>query len=259
MENYAQHTPEKLDENTIVNQIKCELHKGVQTALGSNPVTGYNVDWLKTWGAKVTLTVTADEKGAIAPGLTFIEPFQNAVTAFSNGNVTSAQSFSLATGAAASAEGARRESIQFTYSFAELLNEPPIKTCDNERGILIHSDLKIAEFIENKAFIAGVPGSVGEGGPSSPYSVFSDEITFIVAYGGSLTPVWRLVRFSGSSNSPLLSATRTKTQDVIITLSGLEKSPDPSTAPRLNQEGQSVHSSLLTGQAISGALQAAPR
>jgi hypothetical protein len=90
-----------------------------------------------------------------------MEPFENAIAHFPNGNVTTPQSFALGLGLQFSADATRKETIGFTYSFADLLSDRDIKgDCDNENGVLIHSDLKIGQFIVNKAFLAKVPGSV---------------------------------------------------------------------------------------------------
>jgi hypothetical protein len=43
-------------------------------------------------------------------------------------------------------------------------------------------------------------------------------VTFIVIYGGGVTPSWKLVNFTGNTTTPFLNAQRTNTNDVIITL-----------------------------------------
>jgi len=252
---YRDKTDEKLDENIVVNQIKCELHKGVQDALTHQATLGNNVEWLKTWGAKVTLTLTADEKGGLAPGLTFTSPYDSAIVKLASGNQTVPQSFSLAAGVSASADATRKEAIGFTYAFADLLKERPIQACDNENGILIHSDLKIGDFIDSKVFIASIPGSVSEGSVASPYSTFSDEISFVVAYGANATPTWKLVQISASSNSPFANATRTKTQDIILTLGPVAVSGGAAGPAQLSLDAQAAHAAALTGQAVATSIQ----
>jgi len=65
---YSKQDNEKFNENDIVNQIKCELHKGVQDTLaeasGGGAFSGNSIEWLRQWGATVTLTLTVDEKTA---------------------------------------------------------------------------------------------------------------------------------------------------------------------------------------------------
>jgi hypothetical protein len=81
-------------------------------------------------------------------------------------------------------------------------------------------------------------------------------------YGGNITPTWKFVRVSGSTNSPFYAATRTRTQDVAITLgpftpAGEEVSPGV-VAPSpgvISAEAQAVHNANLIGQAVAAAIQ----
>ena len=97
---------DKLDEiaseNDIVNQIKCEIHRAVDAQ-----INGPSVAWLDKWVAKVSLVLTADEKGSLSPGFSLTEPFY----APSKG-----QFFSLSGGLNASADTTRKETIGFTFS-----------------------------------------------------------------------------------------------------------------------------------------------
>lgn len=248
---------EKIDESHVVGEIQCELEKAVYNAVNDphfppGPNTGNSVDWMRKWGAKVTFTLTVDEKGGLNPGVTFFTPFENSVKKFSSGSVTTAQSFSFGLGLQASSDATRTETISYTYAFADLLKQKSITniTCPYEDGVTIHSDLKINDFVKNKVYLARLPGLLGITTPSSPYTAFSDQISFVVIYGGNINPVWKFVNISGnSSSSPLASSTRTKTQNVLITL-GLvvETSGQP---PTLSADANAVHNAGLTGQAVS--------
>jgi len=250
---YQATAEEKFDENVLVSQIKCEIHKGVQDTLdafqfsGTGPYTGNSIDWLKNWAAKVTLKITVDEKSALAPGVTLNKPLHNAVSHFnSGGNVTTPQSFSTSIGLQVSADATRIETIGFTYVFANLLKEPLPEgnKCDHVSKILIMSDLKIGDFIINKATIANVPGTILGEKSSGPFTAFSDQITFVVIYGGNVTPIWKLVNITGSSNSPFFNATRSRTHDVTITLG-------PLSSPTVD----AIHQANLIGQAVATAIQ----
>ena len=249
IEDFSQKVPEGLEENTIVNQVKCEIHLGVQDALANPMPNGNSIAWLKDWAAKVSMTLTVDEKGALAPGLTFSSPFEKA-----------SQTFSMDLGAAASTQATRKETIQFTYAFDDLLNEGKIKgPCSNEDGVLVHSDLKIHEFIMNKVMVAQISGSVVAGAPpppnvGSPYSTFSDQVTFVVAVSANANPSFKLVRFAINSKASLVSASRTKTQDILITLAKKDKSATATSPATLSQEGENVHNAQLIGQEAGQAI-----
>jgi hypothetical protein len=257
---YKAPTDEKFDENTLVNQIQCELHKGVQDTLansGKGAFSGKSVDWLNKWGAKVTLALTVDEKGGLNPGLTFMQPMQNEMFKFPTGNVTQSQSFSLGLGIQASSDATRKETIGFTYAFADLLKKKPItEACSDENGMLINSDLKIGQFIENKAFIAKVPGTVNPSKKGdSPFSAFTYEATFVVVYGGSITPTWKLAQISANASSSFLSLVRTKTNDIIITMGPVNTDSTPTAPATLGSEAEQAHLAALIGQAVANSIQ----
>jgi hypothetical protein len=232
-------------ENTIVNNIKCELHKGVQDTLSYyekvDPSIRARIQWLRQWGALVQLKITADELSGLTPGVSFMRLYPNS------------QNISLGLAASGGAHATRVETISFTVSFNELLTqEHPIKTCaEDENGVLIQSDLKIAQFIFDKAFIATHPGSVAEFktvGP--PYTVLSDEITFVASFGGSVTPTWKFATIAADSSGTLLSATRTKTDDVIITLGYVTHEATAVSPVVLSMDAQTIHNALVTGSAV---------
>jgi hypothetical protein len=242
--------PEEVDENLLVNQIKCEITRGVFNSLvqykrpsdGNNTFIGNDVSWLLDWGVKVTLTLTVDEKGGIAPGASLTRPFANGTSTFGSSTVTTPQSFALGLGVQGNAEATRKETVAFTYGLADLLAakraaeakaglDPAtlattaIPPCNHQGDFVIVSGLKLDDFIQNKVFLAWTPGTLNPSaiGNASPFSSFTDDATFIVSYGGEVTPTWKYVTFTATTNSSgqFLSATRTKTQDILLTLGPL--------------------------------------
>ena len=173
---------DKLDqprfENLIVNNVTCELQKGVQYTMSyfkDNPKQLARLQWLKQWGAMVQLKITADEMSGLTPGATFMQ------------NLPNAQSFALGLAASGTAHATRIETISYAVSFQDLWNLRP-DPCEGENGIFIQSDLKIWQFIFDKAVIATIPGSVEPfrtRGP--PYTVLTDEVTFVATFGGSIS------------------------------------------------------------------------
>jgi hypothetical protein len=179
--------------------------------------------------------------------------------------VTTGQNFSLALGGQLSSDATRTEIIDFTYGVKQLLAEK--LNCESGGGLLIDSGLKIRDFIMSKAFIASVPGSVGpdqsaaskhkgtapnKSGPG-PFGTFSDEIVFVVVYGGDITPTWKFVTVYGSTPSPFLNGSQSSTNDITISLGPATIKKDGTV--ELNPQTQSIHASFLTGQATSTAIQ----
>jgi hypothetical protein len=248
---------EKFDEAKLVGQIKCEIHVGVQNAIDAyqsgGQYGGVSIDWIRNAIAKVTLSLSVDDKSSLTPGLTVGHPFQNAISYFKyGGNVTTQQSFSTVFGLQASADATRQEQIGYTYKFSELLKipMPDDGTCQHVSNVFIYSDLKIRDFIVNKMYIAHVQGLVYG---LFPFTTFSDTITFVVILGGSVTPIWKFVNITGSSNTPFVNAVRTRTN--IVTLTIAQPAPaKPGQLPQLSPEGEAINNAQLIGQAVSNAL-----
>jgi len=208
-------------------------------------LTGNTVDWLAKWAAATTLDLTVEDNSSLAPGISLTEPF----------SAPSKASRSLAIGIQGSADATHKETISFTYAFADLDRVPARPgPCADENGILINSDLKIADFIKNKAFVARIPGTL----PPSGYDGFSYDATFKVVYGGSITPSWKFVRLAVNPNGTLFNTTETRTQHVLLTV-GPAKSGTPAIAPTepttLATAPQSLHDAGLIGHAVATAIQ----
>lgn len=244
---------ERFLENIILNHVKCEMRRGLHLIDQDELLYGHQVGWLKGYGAKVTLKITADEKSSLNPTLTVTDILPNAVKRFPvNGNVTAGQSYVTGLGGSVSANVTRSESAGFTYDFPSLLRDTRlVETCPNSDGLQINSDLKIADFMRNKVFLARVPGTTYPSGSGSPFNVFSYEATFISAYSGSVTPTWKFIRI-GASGTPFFNAARTKTHYLTLTLGPVAtRRGQP---PLLLPTAQEVHSINLIGQSVANAI-----
>jgi hypothetical protein len=219
-------------ESLIVNHITCEIAQGLHDA------ESLKLPWLKTWGTTVTQTITQEDQSGLAPGISAITPLHNVIFPFATGgNVLSPQSFSLNFGGTASANALRTEAIQYTFRNSDILyytDANPDGCASLQSGVMIDGDLKIREFIYDKAVIARLGNaSLRVDVPPDlppwklpPFNTFTEEITFIAAYGGSFTPTWHLARITANASSNLAIAQRTNTNDLVITL-GPIKCPEP--------------------------------
>jgi hypothetical protein len=248
----GQASPQGKFENTIVAHVRCEIRNGLLQAL-----TLPNVQWLRTWGASVNLKIVVQEQGGVNPGLSLLSPFENSVRSFPTGGaVTSPQSFNFGLGLSGTSNATRTETIAFTYSFSELASEGSSKCNSYQQGVFIESDLKIAQFIYDKAVVAGAAGEASSAKTQwPPYTTFQDEVTFVASYGGNITPTWKFAKISvNSANASLLSATRTKTNDLIITIGKVSPATANGPAQLASQSSQSVHDSALTGSATAASI-----
>jgi len=222
---------QKLTENEIINHIKCELHKGVDAAIdkyyGPGQRSGRTAKWINSWEATVTLKLSVDEKSSLNPGVSWIRPWTDS-------------SFVLGAGYSTSAAATRNETIAFKYKLSELTKRGRIAgECQPLR--VISSDLKVGQFIDRKVFLTTVPGTV-----IGPYSAFNYQVTFVVVYGGSATPTWKLVNLTANPNAPFVSAARSRTHDIAITFS------PPNDGAK--EEARLLHNATLIGQEVAAAL-----
>jgi hypothetical protein len=207
------------------------------------------------WGTAVTLTLTFEDQSALNPGVSLMTPFENSVKTFPvGGNVTSPQSFSLGLGVAGTANATRTETIQFTYPNQDLLSwadkqfKSDPETCEKtNKGIAIASNLKIDDFIYDKASIASLGNDIGKVSPDSPpFNTFQEQITFVASYGGNVTPTWKFARISADPTGTLLTATRTNTDSLTITLGDV--TPATLTSPaQLKTAGQNLNNAGVGG------------
>jgi hypothetical protein len=210
-------------ESGLVDHVTCEITRALVQSLNE-----WNLPWLKdSWGTAVTLTITVEDQTGLSPGISVIQPFRNVIFPFSTGgNVISPQSFSFSLGGTASVNALRTETIQFTIRNKDAIKHPK---CGNTGfGVLIDGDLKIREFIFDKAEVAGMGNGLWDQ-RNLPYNAWTEEITFVSAYGVTATPTWKLARISANTSSNLIVAERTNTNDLIITLGPLD--PCQSSSP----------------------------
>jgi hypothetical protein len=267
---------EGLKESSLTSFIKCELHFAVQQVLDTSKANDDatkkdpvnfpprpGIDWLKTWGANVSLKMIVDENSQFSPGLSFNSPMENVISTFpTGGNVTSAQSFAFGIGASLSSRATRTENVSFYYPFADLLDEGPVTKEDCSKGksspATIDADLKIDDFIKSKYVAATVGGlllnkpGVPRDGSVSPFLTFTYETQFIVTTSGNATPTWKLVHLSANANGPLFAAMRARTDDVLITMGEATKDEKGKTVP--SSATQLQLQANLIGQAIASAV-----
>jgi hypothetical protein len=110
----------------------------------------------------------------------------------------------------------------------------------------------------DKVFIATVPGSTENPSNTSPYSTFSDDITFVVSYGGGITPTWKFTRVTVTPDT-LFSATRTNTDDLTISLGPVTNSATKKQPAQLSEATRDVHFATLIGNAVAIAIQSQSR
>jgi hypothetical protein len=196
----------------IAAHVKCELANAV--ALEYTPYDPKRAMLFK-WAAKVALTVRALDKGTISPGVTANTP---------------PSVFTIAAGANLSTSGTREMTMTYFLPFDELLEGkkiPPnhrlFPDCD-----VVSQETKIYDAIAGNLGIHATLKSAFETWDSSrtlseriknsPFDTITHHVTFEIAAGGDATPTWKFVNVTANPNGPFLSATRTTTDELLITV-----------------------------------------
>jgi hypothetical protein len=217
-------------EYNIMKHIQCEIRDGVLKATRLP-----NSEWIKHAGGLVTVKLTAEDQSALSPSAAFLTPLANM------------QSFTLGIAGSGSANATRTEQMAFAYNNGQLYKEALIAVknghtdCHHlQNGVFINSDLKIGQFIYDKVLISGA-------GDVTPLSQLQFEISFVAAFGGSITPTWTLTNTTVNGAGTLFGATRTDTSDVLITLGPL------------NADTKALHNAAITASGTGQAIRANTR
>jgi hypothetical protein len=227
-------------ESNIIANIRCEVIKGLFEAEATQ-----KVPWLGGWGTSVALNLTWDEQSNLSPGLTYSTPL----------NV--GEMFTTGVGASASAHATRQENITFTWDNKTLLEEgqlnyrkPGLDCSDLASGVTVNSDLRIDEFILDKATIAGNGNASNLGIKYPEFSVFQETLTFILSFSANGTPTWKLTRFT-VPNGTLIGAGRSTTSVIIVTLAKLAKPATPAGPAELIDQARIQQEAATIGAATA--------
>ena len=198
----------------IVGSIKCEIKDAVVWLINDDRTNALlykqprTTDWLLDWGAQVQVTLQVNEQSAISPsGLYF--PM----------NI-----FFLNGGANLSSSATRIDILNYYYTVPEMYGSG--KYCTetlkmNNRtnyptgSLLIQSDLKVKEWLSD--VVRGLATDNISFANKNAKNAISHEVKFEIITSGNITPMWKLVHATINPNSPLLSASRDRTHDLLIT------------------------------------------
>lgn len=116
---------------------------------------------------------------------------------------------------------------------------------------MIDGDLKIIQFIYDKAEVA-YSGNAATAPAKWPlYNTFTEDISFVATYSGNATPSWKLIRLSANTAGNLISAQRSYTNELIITLGPISKYPSINEAAQLSAAAASQHNAHVSAGAIA--------
>jgi len=226
--------------------IFCELRKGAIKARAlnggqqyyykNNSVTSPNdLPFPDSWGAQVTLTLTADEKTGLTPNVSLKNPIAPAPVFGQNVS----QSFTMGLGGTFSSQDVRYDKFSFYYTAHDLVADASANDiCGLPPTALLGPKSTSSPFVDgtNLGIQEWLPGAVavsdfqrssraaetGEGpalGTSGSFSADSAtyDNKFVIVSDGNVTPTWNLVRV-GTGSTPLFDLNRTRTHELLITV-----------------------------------------
>ncbi len=263
---------------SLIEYVACDVVRAVRLVLikdqdnvADAEAVGFKeprqLDWLKTWVAQLTFTLTVDEKSQINPGVAINQVLPTATTTFAHHPlVSTGQTFSMGLAAAYSADATRKETLTLYIPLSPYTDDKSLakaRAWFSENNYSCPSvdaqpDFKTVEWLSDVTLGAYVKGGVtGDyskdliGAAAAKSGALSHQVTFVVIYSGGATPMWKLVNFTGSTTSPLFGAQRTNTQDVIITLG------PPASPPSGGGKGSDKSAPLALGTAAENTTLAA--
>lgn len=205
--------------NSIVHNVKCELRDSFAAVYAAHPRTV-----LDNWGVQMSLNFTMGENSAANPNAIWFPP----------GAATSI--FSLAGGANLSSDATRINKVGAFYTVRELRE---LKECEpGERPggwMLMQSDLKLRDWLFDNLSLSssGLINFRRYKPDGTGVNVLSHEVKFEIVTKGNITPSWKLARVTVNPSGSLLSASRTRTHDLILTLGPTVIVPPPPGRPQL--------------------------
>lgn len=196
----------------VASRVKCELANAI--ALEYSP-DDEKRKALFNWAARIALTVRALDKGDVNPG---VSVFNAAATR------------TLAVGGQFETNGTREMTMTYYLPFDELLqnmkippNQRKFSDCEGqtrEIGVYdaIAGDLGIHQTLK-AAFETWDAGfTLSERLKGGPFDTITHHVTFQVIAGVSATPTYKFVNVTVNNTSPLFGATRTTTDELLITV-----------------------------------------
>lgn len=202
--------------NAILLNVTCEVQDALHDILETDRANYRRgiyreplAQFLNDWGVQIALSFTIDEKGTLATGL----------------SGTPSAIASLTGNFGGSATATRIDKLNSFYAVREISRERCVEGTRPGGSFMMQSDLKLKEWLKINITSSGtgliVFPTVNEG----PYkqNVISHQVKFVVETNGSFTPGWKLTQVLINQGNDFLSASRTRTHDLTITLGPLDK------------------------------------
>jgi len=194
---------------SIIYNVTCEVQDAID-GIYNNPDHRRTSTFLDTWGVQINLSLQVDEKSSANPVVNWLPPSPASAV------------FNLAGGGTLSADATRQDKTNSYFTVAELKQLGPCDKRNRPGGLLLmQSDLALYEWLNANVIAADTHKiQYSKDYSDGPFktNVLSHEVKFDITNTGNITPGWKLSRVMVNQSGNLFSATRDRTNDLIITL-----------------------------------------
>lgn len=232
--------------NGVAGHVSCELQNAVYEIYQAG-----EPDWLREWAAKITLTLTVDEKSNFNPGLRL---------------ASTPGTLGLGLGGKVGATASRVQEMTWFVAFADFFPKtkrhvkasqlPGQRDCYKVGGLALSGDLRIAETMRSVNYVAPLDTISHPFVTGGPYDDVVHHVTFEINLEGNLDPTFKFVNVSSDASGGLLGAVRDRKDDLLITMGPTQLKVDGRTliagAGASNLE--TVHNINRIGQSVSSTL-----
>jgi hypothetical protein len=213
---------------SIVYNVTCEVQDAFDRIYNNPDHPIKKPIFLDTWGVQIALSLQVEEKSSANPLANWLPPS------------AASSVFNLTAGGTLSSDATRQDKLNSYFTVQQIKKLGPCDPKTRPGGLLLmQSNLALDEWL----IFNLTAGETGEVNYASDYSdgplkqnVISHEIKFDITNTGNLTPGWKLSRVSINQSGNFFSATRDRTNDVIITLGPTIPTPKP----KVDKKGQPV-------------------
>lgn len=246
---------DKVDGQQLVQSIAYNVHCEVRDAIDAiynDPYQPRDSTFLDSWGVQIALSLQVEEKGSISPSVNWLPPSPASAI------------FNLAGGVNAAAGSTRQDKMNSYFTVGQLRALKRCRPGSRPGGVLLmQADLGLEEWLRSNV-IAWDRKMIDyttdySDGPLKT-NVIQHEVKFEISNGGNLTTGWKLSRVSVNQSGELFSASRDRTNDLIITLGPTVATPKAILAsdgkPKLDRQGRAMYSRVYrpSEEASSAAL-----
>lgn len=232
----------------IVTSIHCDLSNAVIDFIDSDrDAAVYNkglrqAAWIDRWGAQVTITLTIEDQTTLNPTATGLPPSPADAV------------FTIAGGLRGSATATRTNKLNFFYTVKDLYKrggcQTGIQPTTGAPSPLIQNNLRTKDWLFDQIAPSGTKEGVYPVSSSNVFqqNVLSHDVKFQIITSGSLNPTWKLTRVFVNDSGTLVSTSRDRTSDLLVTFGPLDPSQNNKS---LIPQAENIHFAQQFGLATS--------